>query len=42
MKLITLSEKEFKKFADKSTQISFYQTSEWANLKKKNGWVPHF
>lgn len=38
MKFVELEEKEFKRFADKSEQISFYQTSSWANLKKKNGW----
>ena len=38
MKLINLSEKEFKKFADKHEQITFHQTKEWANLKANNGW----
>lgn len=38
MELITLTEKEFKKFADKHEQITFHQTEEWANLKKTNGW----
>ena len=32
MKLITLTEKEFKKFADKHNQITFHQTKEWADL----------
>ena len=38
MKFIELDEKEFKKFADSSEQISFYQTSSWANLKRNTGW----
>ena len=42
MKLKTLSEKEFQKFADKNLEITFYQTISWAHLKKKNGWVAHY
>ena len=42
MKLKKLSEKEFKKFADKNPEITFYQTISWAHLKKKNGWVAHY
>lgn len=42
MKLRRITEKEFKKFADKHPQITFHQTKEWANLKSKNGWIPHF
>ena len=38
MKLVTLTEKEFKKFADKHNQITFHQTEEWAKLKSTNGW----
>ena len=38
MKLRNLSEKEFKKYADKHSQITFHQTKEWADLKAKNGW----
>lgn len=38
MKLIELSKKEFKAFADKHPQITFHQTEYWANLKKKNNW----
>ena len=38
MKLRNLNEKEFKKFADKHSQITFHQTKEWADLKAKNGW----
>ena len=42
MKLKKISEKEFKKFADKNLEITFYQTISWAHLKKKNGWVAHY
>ena len=42
MKLKSLNEKEFKKFADKHEQITFHQTKEWANLKEENGWVPYY
>ena len=42
MKLTILTKKEFKKYADKSPQITFYQTEEWANLKKTNGWDAHY
>lgn len=42
MKLVTLTKKEFKKFADKHEQITFHQTEEWANLKANNGWVAHY
>lgn len=42
MKLKKISEKEFKKFADKNLEITFYQTISWAHLKKKNGWVDHY
>lgn len=42
MKLKRITEKEFKNFADKNPQITFYQTISWANLKKKNGWIPHY
>ena len=38
MKLIEITKKEFKEFADKHPQITFHQTEEWANLKKKNNW----
>lgn len=38
MKLVKLNKEEFKKFADKSPQITFHQTESWANLKKKNNW----
>lgn len=42
MKLVNLSKKEFKKFADKHPQITFHQTEEWANLKKTNGWDSYY
>ena len=42
MKLVTLTKKEFKKFADKHEQITFHQTEEWANLKANNGWEAHY
>ena len=42
MKLVELSSKEFKKFADKHEQITFHQTIEWANLKEINGWKHYF
>lgn len=42
MKLVTLSKEEFKKFADKHEQITFHQTTQWADLKLKTGWTPHY
>ena len=42
MELVTLTKEEFKKVADKSPQISFHQTEQWANLKKENGWKPYY
>ena len=42
MKFEILSKEEFKKFADKHPQITFHQTSEWANLKKSNHWDAHY
>lgn len=42
MKLNKLTEQEFKEFADKNSQITFYQTKEWAHLKKKNNWQAHY
>ncbi|MBR2678858.1 MAG: peptidoglycan bridge formation glycyltransferase FemA/FemB family protein [Bacilli bacterium] len=42
MKLVNLTKKEFKKFADKHPQITFHQTEEWANLKKTNGWDAYY
>lgn len=42
MKLSKLTEQEFKEFADKNLEITFYQTKEWAHLKKKNNWKAHY
>ena len=42
MKLIELSEKEFKTFAQKHEQANFHQTINWGNLKKGNGWTPSY
>ena len=41
MELVELTEKEFKKYSDKSPQISFHQTYEWGHLKESNGWRMH-
>ena len=42
MKLKNLTKEEFKKFADNSEQITFHQTQQWADLKKKNGWRAYY
>ncbi len=42
MKLEIITNKEFKKFADKHPQITFHQTEEWANLKKNNNWDSYY
>lgn len=42
MKLIEINEEKFKKIADKSPQITFHQTKEWANLKESNGWIHYY
>ncbi len=42
MKLIELSKEEFKRFADKNPEITFHQTKEWAQLKKRNGWTAYY
>lgn len=42
MKLVELSKEEFKKFADKHSQITFHQTSAWAALKRKNNWQSYY
>lgn len=42
MKLIEINQNRFKNVADKNEQITFHQTTEWANLKAKNGWIPHY
>ena len=38
MKLETLTIKEFTNWAIKNDEITFHQTKEWADLKKRNGW----
>ncbi len=38
MKLVELTNKQFKDFALKHPQISFHQTKEWGDLKEENGW----
>ena len=42
MKLIELSKEEFKKFADKNSEITFHQTKNWSELKKRNNWEAHY
>ncbi len=42
MKLEIISEEEFKEYADKSEQITFHQTVQWANLKKVNNWHSYY
>ena len=39
MKFEVLTEKEFKNFASKHDQESFYQTLNWAELKTNTGWT---
>ncbi len=42
MKLETITNKEFKKYADKHPQITFHQTKEWADLKAHNNWKAYY
>lgn len=42
MKFIELSVDEFENFALKHEQISFYQSKEWAELKRYNGWNSYY
>ena len=42
MKLETITNKEFKKFADNHPQITFHQTKEWADLKAHNNWKSYY
>lgn len=42
MRFITLDEKTFRKFADKSPYKSFMQTPEIAKLREKSGWTPYY
>lgn len=41
MELVTLTEKEFEKFAKSHPQASFHQTVEWGKLKETNNWKMH-
>lgn len=41
MELVKLKKEEFEKFVLNSNQASFYQTYEWGELKKENGWDMH-
>ncbi len=42
MNFITLEPEQFRKFADKYPDKSFYQTPEIANLRAENGWTPYY
>ncbi len=42
MNFITLEPEQFRKFASKYPDKSFYQTPEIANLRAENGWVPYY
>lgn len=42
MKLVEITKEEFKKYALTHPQITFHQTQEWANLKKKNNWDSYY
>ena len=42
MNFITLEQEQFRKFASKHTDKSFYQTPEIANLRAENGWTPYY
>ena len=42
MNFITLESEQFRKFADKYPDKSFYQTPEIANLRAENGWTPYY
>ena len=42
MKLERISEEEFETYAKTNSEVTFYQTKYWANLKKKNNWIPHY
>lgn len=42
MKLVEITKEEFKKYALTHPQITFHQTEEWANLKKKNNWRSYY
>ena len=42
MEFVTLLEKEFRQFADKHPDKSFFQTPEIAHLRQQNGWIPYY
>lgn len=42
MKLVELTKTEFEKYAKNHPQITFHQTKEWAELKKKNNWNAYY
>lgn len=42
MDFISLTPEEFRKFADKYPDKSFFQTPEIAKLREKNGWIPYY
>lgn len=42
MKLVEITKDEFKKYAINHPQITFHQTQEWADLKKKNNWNSYY
>ena len=42
MDFVTLSEEEFRQFANQHPEKSFMQTPEIAHLREQNGWVPYY
>ena len=42
MNFITLEPEQFRKFASKYPDKSFYQTPEIANVRAENGWIPYY
>ncbi len=42
MKFVTLEPEDFRKFADKNSYKSFYQTPEIAKLREENGWTAYY
>ncbi|MBR2725495.1 peptidoglycan bridge formation glycyltransferase FemA/FemB family protein [Candidatus Saccharibacteria bacterium] len=42
MKFLSLEPEQFRKFADKYPDRSFYQTPEIAELRTTNGWTPYY
>ena len=41
MEFTELTIEEFKDFSINHPQASFYQTINWGELKRENGWIPH-